>query len=112
MADTADSIFNKKATEKLRSPDDLDMYVRVTHPSIWIVLAACATLLIGLFAWGVFGTVTTSVVTTGTSVGGDWVYVVRFAGDGDYGFTEGISLDINITTERIAPISLMLGGAS
>ena len=68
MADTASSIFNKRATEKLRSPDDLDKYVRVTNPSIWVILAACAALLAGLLAWGVLGSVTTSVTATGVVV--------------------------------------------
>ena len=29
------SIFNLKASEKLRNPDDLDKYIRVTKPSVW-----------------------------------------------------------------------------
>jgi len=71
MADMSSSIFNKKATEKLRNPDDLEKYVRVTNPSVWIVLFACIALLAGLLAWGVFGSVTTSVVATGTVVSPD-----------------------------------------
>ena len=68
MADATSSIFNKKATEKLRSPDDLDKYVRVTNPSIWVVLAACVALLLGLLAWGVLGTAATNVSATATCV--------------------------------------------
>jgi hypothetical protein len=56
VAEADNSIFTKKATDKLRSPDDLDEYVRVTNPSVWVVLAACIVLLVGLFAWAVFGT--------------------------------------------------------
>lgn len=44
MADEQSNIFTKKASDRLRSPDDLDEYVRVTNPSVWIVLAACAML--------------------------------------------------------------------
>ena len=73
MADTESSIFNKKASEKLRSPDDLDKYVRVTNPSVWVALAACVALLVGILTWGVFGAVTTSVNTTGTCVKGSVV---------------------------------------
>ena len=71
MADDASSIFNKRAADKLRSPDDLDRYIRVTNPSVWIVLAACIALLAGLLAWGVFGTVSTSVTATGVSKDGN-----------------------------------------
>ena len=70
MAEAAGSIFNEKAAEKLRSPDDLDKYVRVTNPSAWAIVGACAALLLGLLAWGVFGAVTTSVSATGAFVDG------------------------------------------
>ena len=71
MADTSSSIFNKRATEKLRSPDDLDKYVRVANPSVWVVLAACIVLLAGLLAWGVLGSVATNVTATGVVVKGE-----------------------------------------
>ena len=165
MADIQSSIFNKKATEKLRSPDDLDKYVRVTSPSVWVVLVACMFLIVGLLAWGVFGAVTTNVTTTGTVVNGqaicllptdkaaevkagnvanvggemmtvssvsaipvsageaknilqndylvsalmsgDWSYTVLFEGDTSE-FDEGVPIKVNITTSRVAPISLIL----
>lgn len=70
MAEAVGSIFNKKASEKLKSPDDLDKYLRVTNPSVWVILAACAVLLCGLLAWGFFGAVSTSVTTTAVQVDG------------------------------------------
>ena len=165
MPDVSGSIFNRRATEKLRSPDDLDKYVRVTNPGVWVVLAACIALLAGLLAWGVFGSVTTSVSATGVSVdgqamcflhaedaakvhvgdkanvggeqltvseissvplsrdeagkvltsdylvstlvNGDWAYRVVFDGDTS-DLATGVPLQVSITTERIAPISLVL----
>ena len=69
MADeTNTSIFTEKAENKLRSPDDLDDYVRVTNPSVWVVLAACISLVIGLLVWGILGSVYTSVAATGVVV--------------------------------------------
>ena len=62
------SIFNKTATEKLRNPDDLERCIRVTSPSVWVILAACIALVAGLLAWGFFGSVTTSVGATGAVV--------------------------------------------
>ena len=168
MQEPSHSIFNKAATEKLRSPDDLDKYIRVTNPTVWMVLVACIALLAGTLAWAVFGSVTTSVSATGVlnvenrvvcflnaenaakvhlddvaNVGGermtvgfitpvplskdeasnylfsdyltsalvkdDWSYMLVFEGD-----TSNLVPDkpvyITITTERISPISLILGG--
>lgn len=73
MPESAGSIFNRKATAKLRNPDDLELYIRVTNPSVWAVLGACIFLLAGLLAWGVFGSVTTSVSAKGAVVEGNAV---------------------------------------
>lgn len=73
MADEKSNIFTKKATEQLRSPDDLDEYVRVTNPSVWVVLGACVVLMLGLFAWGFLGTAESSVGATGTHVNGETI---------------------------------------
>ena len=70
MPEAPSSIFNQKATDKLRSPDDLDRFIRVTNPSVWVMLAACVALLAGLLAWGIFGAVSTSVTSTGVSIKG------------------------------------------
>lgn len=167
MADLSSSIFNKKATEQLRSPEDLDKYVQVTKPSVWLVLFACAALLVGLLAWGVFGSVSTNVSTAGavdegavvcllgaesaaqvsagdeavvngvpctvesisevplsrfeasqivdsdylasTLITSDWSYVVRLSGTGIEELPSGVPLPVSITTESVAPISLILG---
>lgn len=50
MADRADRVFTDRATERLRSPDDLDSYLRVTNSSVWVVLATCICLVAGLVA--------------------------------------------------------------
>lgn len=170
MADEKSGLFTKKAQSKLRSPDDLDEYVRVTNPSVWVVLAACVLLMVGLFAWGLFGTAHTSVGAVATCVDGevvaflpadaaskvsagnpanvegklmevasvetvplsrleareivgsdflastlvqdDWTYLVTFKSDGDPGFAEGVPFSVNVTTENVAPIDVILGSVA
>lgn len=166
MAEAKRPIFNKKASERLNSPDDLDKYVRVTNPSVWLVLVGCIVLLIGLLSWGMFGFAETHEQTLGcvadgralcfmstkrslginegdpavvegrrmsvatvsdqplpadqvaqivgseylaeTLVTDRWVYLIAFKGDVS-GLTEGIPLSIDITTDSVTPISLILG---
>lgn len=50
-------IFRKKSLDKATSPEELNDYIRVTSPHIWIVLAAVILLLVGMIIWGIFGTV-------------------------------------------------------
>ena len=51
------SIFRRKSMERVSSPEQLNDYIRVTSPSVWLVLAALVVLLIGMLAWSVFGKV-------------------------------------------------------
>ena len=48
-------IFRKKSIERVSSPEKLDDYIKVTTPSVWIILAATVALLVGMIIWGVFG---------------------------------------------------------
>ena len=50
-------IFREKSINRVSSPEELNDYIRVTRPSVWIVLAALVILLAGMLAWSVFGTV-------------------------------------------------------
>lgn len=50
-------IFREKSLERVSSPEELNDYIRVTTPSVWIVLIALVLLLVGMLAWSVFGTV-------------------------------------------------------
>ena len=49
------SIFRKKSIERVSSPEQLNDYIRVTTPSVWLILIAVIILIIGTLIWGVFG---------------------------------------------------------
>ena len=51
----ADSIFRQKSMDRVSSPEALDDYIRVTTPSVWLVLVAVAVLLAGVLAWIIIG---------------------------------------------------------
>ena len=50
-------LFREKSLERISSPEKLDDYIKVTTPSVWLVLAATVTVLIGIIVWSVFGSV-------------------------------------------------------
>ncbi|MBQ8970633.1 MAG: hypothetical protein IJ073_04895 [Lachnospiraceae bacterium] len=43
--------------ERVASPEKLNDYIRVTSPSVWIILLAMLVLLAGILVWSVFGRV-------------------------------------------------------
>ncbi|MBQ3268331.1 MAG: hypothetical protein IJH09_00260 [Clostridia bacterium] len=51
------SVFRKKSLDRVSSPEQLNDYIRVTTPSVWLVLGAIVVLLAGMLAWSVLGTV-------------------------------------------------------
>jgi len=53
-------LFRREAVEKITSPEDLNAYVRVLNPRIWLLLAGIAIALAGLVFF---------VISTGYPVG-------------------------------------------
>ena len=51
------SVFNQKSLDRINGPEELNDYIRVTTPSVWISLTAITLLVIGILGWSIFGTV-------------------------------------------------------
>lgn len=68
----SEEIFRKKSLDKIKSPENLDEYIRVSNPGVWILLISIVLLLIGACVWGLFGhidsTVDVDVYAEGDSV--------------------------------------------
>lgn len=54
-------LFRKKSAESISSPEQLNEYIRVVSPSVWLVLSAVILLLAGALVWGVFGKLETTI---------------------------------------------------
>lgn len=50
-------IYREKSMQRVSSPEQLNDYIRVTTPSVWMVLLAIVILLVGMLAWSIFGKV-------------------------------------------------------
>lgn len=51
------NIFRKKALDRVASPDRLDDYIKVSNPSVWLLLGAICAFLLGVGAWCIFGNI-------------------------------------------------------
>lgn len=125
-------LFRKSSIERVSSPEQLNDYIRVTNPGVWLVLAAVIALLIGACVWGMFGRLDTTIsvqaeVTGGEArllledgqqidpsapvvIGGREFSLGPAAGGGAY----SVSVDLpdgdyqaQIVTESVAPISFV-----
>ena len=73
-----EEIFRKKSIDKVKSPESLDDYIRVSNPGVWLLLAGIIALLAGALIWGIFGRVDSTVPADVIVSGGEAVcYVAR-----------------------------------
>ena len=75
-----ESIFRQKSLERISSPEEIDNYMKVTRPSLWLVLGVIVLLLAALILWSVTARIEATTVSDGQTV-----------------------------TEQIAPISFLIG---
>ena len=47
--------------DKISSPEQMNDYIRVANPSVWMILAAIIVLLIGVCVWGMYGQLDTKL---------------------------------------------------
>lgn len=64
-----ETIFRKKSLERIASPDKLDDYLKVSSPSIWLILLALVLALIAAGAWCFFGKMPTTMAGVGIQSG-------------------------------------------
>ena len=50
-------VFRKKALDGAASPDRLDDYIKVSNPSVWLLLGAICAFLLGVGIWCIFGNI-------------------------------------------------------
>lgn len=76
------TIFREKSLKKIASPEQMNDYIRVSSPSVWMVLTAVIVLLAGVCVWGMFGHLDTAVQTGGVCADGRLTVLV---GEEDHG---------------------------
>ncbi len=57
-----EKLFRKSALDKLSSPEQLDLMVRITSPAGWVALMALIGLIVVAIMWGIFGNIPTKVI--------------------------------------------------
>lgn len=58
-------LFRKKSLDKVSSSEQLNDYIRVSNPSVWVILAAIIVFLAGVCIWGIFGHLDTVIKAVG-----------------------------------------------
>lgn len=106
----AEGIFREKSMKRVSSPEQLNDYVKVTGPSVWLVLGAVVILLCGVCVWGVFGRLDSTIRTAALCEDGKLTCYVREADGSELssGMTvraDGAECTINQISEIPQPVT-------
>jgi hypothetical protein len=94
---TKPPVYREAALKKLTSPEDLDRLLQITNVRAWVFLIALGSILVAALAWGIWGTMTTTVEATGVLTGSDATgnTVVTYVSLADaQQLTEGMPVDV------------------
>lgn len=73
------NLFRQKSMDRISSPEQLNDYIRVSTPSVWMLLTAIVVLLAGVCVWGVFGHMETTLPVVVAAENGTAVAYVKEA---------------------------------
>lgn len=99
-----ETIFRQKSVDRVSSPEQLDAYLKVTSPSVWLVLVGIIFILIGAIVWSTFGNLK-SYTTCGCLVENGKAYC--YVKEEDFSKIEtGMTIEITNTESTIDIISI------
>ena len=78
----SEQLFRKKSLEKISSPDKLDDYLKVSSPSLWLIMLAVVALLVGTLVWSSVEELQTKINTVASITNND-VEIVLTGSDAD-----------------------------
>lgn len=73
MSEEKSSIFRKKVIDRVSTPEELDHYLQVTSPGIWIALLAVIVFLAGVLGWAIFGRIEKTVNVAVVKMDDDYI---------------------------------------
>ena len=73
----SEGLFRKAAIDKVSSPEQLDLLMRITSPVGWVALLTVAAIIVAVGVWAVLGTIPDLVDAPGTLFRGERLYEVK-----------------------------------
>lgn len=98
-----EQLFRKKSMDRISSPEQLNDYVKVSNPSVWMILFGIIILLAGTCVWGIFGRLDTTLTVSAVCADGVTVCYVKESDITDV--SEGMTVRIDGTEYKVKSIS-------
>ena len=65
-----EGLFRKKNLDRISSPEQLNDYIKVSNPSVWLIISALIIMVAACSIWAFSGNITSEVQGTGVFQGG------------------------------------------
>ena len=59
------NLFRENSLKKISSPDELNDYIKISNPNIWLTISALFIILISFFVWSMHGSIISKVDAVG-----------------------------------------------
>ena len=102
---TDDKLFRKAALDKLASPEQLDVLMKVTSPTGWLALTTVGVALVGIILWGIFGSIPSRIEGEGILIRGGGLRQIESTGD-------GVLTELNIRIDDVVKEGQLVGTIS
>ena len=103
-----ENIFRKKSLDRINKVENLDEYIRVANPGVWLLLISVLVLLAGALIWGIFGHVDSSLPVSITAENGSISCFVP--GDKNIVPEKGMTVEVNGSQGVVQSVSQVSGG--
>ena len=93
------NLFKKSSIDQISSPEQLNDYIKVSSPSVWMVLTVVVLLIVSALVWGFFGSMSKTVSLKGVARGGEILCFVDPSADTVY--KEGMEIAVTSNTGTV-----------
>lgn len=106
-----DSLFRKKNLERISSPEQLNDYIKVSNPSIWLIIGAMFIIAIAFSIWAFSGNITSEVSGTGVFQGSSQDSIDSVVCYVDTNYAQKISEEMPVRIyDKTKPMSAYVNG--
>ena len=101
--DEQSTLYRKESIERIQSPEQLNDYLHITNPTVWVILAAVIILLAGMLIWSNYAYIGSRATGMAQVEGG--VMTVQFDDDSlASNVTAGMTVTAGGSTAEIAAV--------
>ena len=96
------TLFREKSLQRIASPEELNDYLKVTTPGVWMILGAVIAMLTGIIIWSLLGNLNTTV--SGDAKAEDGHLTVLVTEDGAEHIREGQTIKVGSNESKVGEV--------